>query len=521
MHSFPSLRSLLTRSGSVSVISLFLLVLWAGQSGRGQTPQSAIAETPGADRARILLVLPFDNRSGQPSLDWIREAAASLLGSRFASAGFSPMSRADRLYALDHLGLPENFQPSRASALKLAQTLDVDSIIVGSYITDGTDIIAEARVVDVSHLRMGLPVSARGEMHSLIDVFDGLAWQLTRQLGPHFTVGEDTFIAAGKGIRLDAFEQYIRGITEPDQAERLRHLKQSVALSPDFGPAWLALGREDYNGQQYEEAAAAFARVKGTSADALEAGFYRGLSLLFSGNYPQAQEAFNKVGRELPLAEVLNNEGVAVSRQGRDGSALFRQAVGADLNNPDYHFNLGVSLMRHGATNDAIVEMTQSLKLRPNDSEAQSLLKAWKTSAQSGPVPTPAAAAGDRPDPLERIVRTFDEAAFRQAAVVMDQMEAARLAALTPHDRATHLAAQAQDYLNRGLILEAERLYQSAEAADESLTEAHLGLARVRQRTGDVPGAKAEVGRALQLDPGNKAAQDLSRQLVEQPAQKQ
>ena len=40
------------------------------------------------------------------------------------------------------------------------------------------------------------------------------------------------------------------------------------------------------------------------------------------------------------------------------------------------------------------------------------------------------------PDPLERIVRTFDAVAFRQAAGMMDQMEAARLAALTPHDRA-------------------------------------------------------------------------------------
>ena len=39
---------------------------------------------------RILLVLPFDNRSGQPSLDWIREAAPQILSARFASAGLRP-----------------------------------------------------------------------------------------------------------------------------------------------------------------------------------------------------------------------------------------------------------------------------------------------------------------------------------------------------------------------------------------------------------------------------------------------
>ena len=189
------------------------------------------------------MVLPFDNRSGQPSLEWIREAAPEILTSRFAAAGFAPMSRADRLYALDHLGLPEGFHPSRATALKLAQTLDADQIVVGSYLTDGTGIVAEAQLVDVPHLRMSAPVTARGEMKDLIAVFSSLAWKLTRELDPSFSVAEETFVAAGAGLRLDAFEQYIRGISESDQAERLRHLNHAVAESPDYGAAWMALGR--------------------------------------------------------------------------------------------------------------------------------------------------------------------------------------------------------------------------------------------------------------------------------------
>ena len=190
----------------------------ATATARGQATPS------GAGHGRILLVLPFDNRTGQPSLEWIREAAPEVLSSRFASAGFAPMSRADRLYALDHLGMPQGFHPSRATALKLAQTLDADSIVVGSYVTDGTGIVAEAQLVDVPHLRMSQTVTSRGEMKDLIDVFDTLAWRLTRQLDPAFNVAEETFVAEGKGMRLDAFEQYVRGISEPDHDERLRHL---------------------------------------------------------------------------------------------------------------------------------------------------------------------------------------------------------------------------------------------------------------------------------------------------------
>ena len=334
-----------------------------------------------AGHGHVILVLPFDNRSGQPNLEWIREAAAEILSTRFASAGFQPTSRADRVYALDHLGLPQGFQPSRASSIKLAQTLDADSIVVGSFTTDGTSILAQAELVDVPHLRMLPEVSVRGQMRDMIAIFGTLAWKLTKELDPAFSVAEETFAAAGKGMRLDAFEQYIRGITEPDQAERLRHLQMAVKLSPEFSPAWMALGREDYGAQQYQQAADAFAKVDRNGPDGLEAGFYRGLSLLFSGDYAHAKEAFADVAKVLPLAEVVNNEGVAMSRQGLDATSLFIQAAAADPNTADYHFNLAVSLKRHGNAAGALNELAQCLKLRPTDSEAQSLVDAWKKPA--------------------------------------------------------------------------------------------------------------------------------------------
>jgi len=455
-----------------------------------------------ASHGRVLLVLPFDNRTGQPSLEWVREAAAQILSARFASAGYQPTSREDRMYALDHLGLPQGFQPSRASSLKLAQTLDADSIVVGSYTTDGTGVVAEARLVDVPQLRMLPEVSVRGEMRDLIAVLGTLAWKLTRQLDPSFSVAEETFAAAGNGVRLDAYEQYIRGITEPDQAERLRHLGNAVKLSPGLGPAWMALGREEYSGQQYQDAAAAFAKVDRNGPDGLEAEFYRGLSLLFVGDYPHAEQAFAEVARVLPLAEVVNNEGVAVSRQGHDGTSFFIQAAADDPSTADYHFNLALSLRRHGNSAAAANELAQCLKLRPNDSEAQSLAAQWKlpgaaASSPAGPV--------TGTDPLERIVRTFDAAAFRQAAAMLDEMNARRLAALTPRERARTLCAQAKGFLDRGLLLEAERLYHAAVAAGGNSVEAHAGLAEVRERSGDADAAREEAHAALELGPSADA----------------
>lgn len=520
MFNFSSLRFRRVLRRAASAGAGFALLLCAAMHAQEKTaPEALNSEAALGGHGRILLVLPFDNRTGQVSLDWMREAAVDLLNSRFSSAGFAPLSREDRMYALDHLGLPQGFQPSRASAIKLAQTLDADEIVLGSVSMSGGELVVEAQLVDVPHLRMTGPVTERGKLTDMVAIFDSLAWQLTKELDPAFNVAENTFVAAGAGLRLDAFEQYIRGITEPDQAERLRHLEAAVKLSPNFSPAWMALGREYYSTQQYDKAAAAFAKVDQNGQDGLEAGFYRGLSLLYSGEYAESEKSFADVARVLPLAEVLNNEGVAVSRQGHDGTSLFVRAAAADPNTADYHFNLAVSLKRHGNSGAALSEMAECLKLHPGDSEAQSLLASWKavaapevrTAAVTAGAGDAAKASDTNPDPLERIVRSFDAAAFRQAGAVVDQMDAARLAALPAPERAVKLCAEGNDYLHRGLVLEAERLYQSAIAADANSAAAHAGLAEVRRRTGDTADARQEANQALKLDPSADAYLVLSR----------
>jgi tetratricopeptide (TPR) repeat protein len=505
-----------------------------------QTPASSLSDSAGDTSAsigqgRILLILPFDNLTNpaaavpQPSgtansspsnpdpanLDWIREAAPEILNSRFASVGFFPLSREDRLYALDHLGLPETFDPSRATALRIAQTLDANFILIGSYRVDGSTLTLKARVVDVGKLRLNDEITESGQIAQLIPLLNSLAWQLTRKLDPSFAVAEETFRAAGSKIRLDAFEQYIRGLTERDASERLHHLKKATDLNPDFTEAWLATAKLQFASQQYEQAAVAFSKVTKNDPSALEAGFYRGLSFIFSGNYPRAEEAFASVGRVLPLPEVVNNEAVANSRHNRDAVtaiALFHQAIAADPTDEDYHFNLAVSLHRHGDTAEALTELTQSLKLRPNDSEAKSLDDAWKNASaksQSEGVSTMQSSSGA--EPLERIKRTYNGAAFRQAALMLGQVESARLAALPGPQRAAKLSSSAREKLDRGLLLEAEQGYQAALAADDHNAQAHAGLAEVRERSGDTESARKEAQAALARQPNLDAYLVLAR----------
>ena len=115
----------------------FLIALSAvfSLSAQVPVPSDNSASTPAADRGRILLVLPFDNRTGQPNLEWVREAAADLLSSRFRSVGLAPMSRADRMYALELGAVVTSGAP--------AQVLN-DERVLASYLSATEDVLARS-----------------------------------------------------------------------------------------------------------------------------------------------------------------------------------------------------------------------------------------------------------------------------------------------------------------------------------------------------------------------------------------
>jgi tetratricopeptide (TPR) repeat protein len=494
-----------------------LMAQSAPPSLEGATTDPSSPTLPG----RLLLVLPFDNHTDQPNLDWISEAVPEVLNRRLASAGFMPISRDDRLYALDHLGLPSTFQPSRASAIRLAETLDADYIIVGSFSTAGPRFQIKAQVLRVGALHLSAPIQEEADISHLLDLLNSLAWGLAKQLDPRFAVARNTFVAAGAGLRVDTLENYTRGLVESDPAEQIRHLKEAVRLDPSFSPALLALGKAYFANQQFELAATTLGRLPLNDLGAREADFDRGLAYFYLGSYIKAEDAFAFVSRQLPLPEVVNNQGVAASRRGLDATSFFQQAVAADPNDPDYQFNLALALSRKKDVAGALRAIGQTVKLHPQDTEAQ----AFQATLRAGPQHAAAASApaGNRVNaafapagtddstPLERVKRTFNEASFRQAAFEMEQMQEEHLASLPPQKQADALTQAGMRFYNQGLILEAEREFQAALQAEDSNADAHAALALVRERGGDVKNARLEAAESLKTQPNVTAYLVLGR----------
>lgn len=480
------------------------ILLAAAVAAQAQDPAQSKPTGPAQMHGHLLLVLPFENRAGNPGLNWIGEAFPDILNRRLNSSGYMAIGRGDRLYAFDHLGLPLNLQPSRAMTIRIAQMVDADYVIFGSYTVDqNQQLTATAEILDVPALRLGSPVVETGSQTQLVSLIDRLAWKVTTQLDPQFAVDEQTFLVADGDLHTDAFTEYIQGLVASSPEEQLTHLRAAVRLDPQFAPAWLQLGLTYFRDQAFPEAAATLGRLPMDDPNALEADFYRGMALFHLGDYGEAEDAFAFDSRRMALPEVVNNEGVAASRRGKDATAMFRQAVEADPRDPDYHFNLAISLARKGDTSTALQELTETLKLRPGDTDAQSFASQLRNPPP--PNPDPGHAITDWQGPLERIKTSYSDTEVRQAAFELEQIQAMRLASMAAASRATALVKEGDAFFQRGLVLEAEREYREALTADSAFAPGHAGMAAVWERDGNPAAARQEANASIQIQPNAPA----------------
>jgi len=236
--------------------------------------------------------------------------------------------------------------------------------------TANESITIQAQVLSVDDLTLSAPVQGGANLDHLFDAENSIAWKIAHALDPHFNIAEQTFLAVPGAVVLPAFEDYIRGANAATSEERLQRLKAAVALAPDYAAALLALGKEQYAERDFTSAAATLAKVSPGDRVALETNFYLGLARFNNANYAGAEEAFGFVAGRLPLPEVVNDQGVAMSRQGKDAVAQFQRASQADFSNEDYHYNLALALFRRGDTVNASHEVEAALKLKPEDKDA-------------------------------------------------------------------------------------------------------------------------------------------------------
>jgi Tfp pilus assembly protein PilF/TolB-like protein len=531
------LRSSLTKRALTPLCGLLLATVSLRAQ---QPPATAPSAMPASPQPGLYLVFPFENAGASPRLDWLGEGLEELTIQYLSAGGEQVYSHAGRAGELERYGLPPTAKLSRATMLRIAQDLDADYVIFGSFTSDGASLTVNSRVLRVDPPALLPSVHDSAPLSSLMELQTGVVWKLVSANQPSYPLTLKDFAKAQRTVRLDAFEHFVRGVLANDDEGRLRELREAARLEPTWPDPSFALGETYASRNDCDDALPWFARVPKAHQHYLEAAFATSVCRLQMNQPEKAEEVLTALqdslrdrAKRAPGAamvsspdppEVLNNLAIALVRQGKIPAAQadLRRATDMDPDEDDYPFNLGLISLRTGDFANAATFFREATEREPDNPEdraflIQSLEKGGKkgeadeereAAAEAlGPNALPAVGTdnkADSPSHFDRIKTDLDIAALR---LEIESPGAAPSSPATPLPTATTGAVveetpvtrirRARQDLSAGRLDTAESEFRAALASDPSNAAAHRGLAEVAHRRGNLDDAVKELQASL------------------------
>ena len=520
-------------------------------AGLAQQPQSGTQPGPVPQLASArILVVPFDTPANDGGSYWLGDAAAVLIADDLNARGLGAISRAARARAYDQLHLPPNTRLSEATVIKVGQIVGAFQVVVGRVRVENGTLTIAARAI---HLEAGRASPEVAEHGPLADLFT-IAQRVARQVVPGGPAAPPAHVPS-----LQAFEQYVKGLIAEQPDTQATFLESALKLDSRYDAARLALW--DVREGQGDPAAAmaALKDIDASSPFARRAKFRTGVSQLELNKFDDAFATFKALNEERADAAVLNNLGIVQIRRGASPETgkpvyYFTKAVDAGPDDTDLLFNLGYAYALDRDPQAAIYWLREEVRRNPTDADAHFVLAAELDAAGNT-----VEAARERelagqlsakyaqrrsdalPRGLERVRRDLENRRFTAVDQALgttaqqDQRDVAqyhldrgrrlfeqerdrdalselrRAVFLSPYQSDAHLLI-GRIYLRAGRPREAVDALkisiwsQDSAAARVALAEAYLGLK-------DLPAARAQVQRALEIDPSSADALKLRERL--------
>ncbi len=511
--------------------------------------QQPPAHANGSAQPGVYLVFPFENIGASPRLDWLGEGLEELTIQALSAGGQQVYSHAGRTIEMERNGLPFSAKLSRASMLRVAQDLDADFVVFGSFTSDGKTLAIDSRVLRTDPLMLLPSVRETGPLDSLMEMQSKVVWRLLSENDKAYRPTLAEFSKAQRPLRLDAFEHYIRGLLANEDEPRLRELREASRLEPAWPDPYFALAETYFTRNDCATALSFLAHVPPAHDRYLEALFSTGVCRLQMNQPERAEEVFMSLqtalsgngkhesqtgasGADLP--EILNNVAVARARQGKSAAAQadLRRAADLDPDEDDYPFNLGLLALQSGDFATAATAFREASERKPENPEdrallVQSLEKAGKKAEADQERESAAEALGpnalqsahvdgklDATFRLARIRTELDTTALRLE--IASASSGANSAAVTSvNSSASHIRRGRQE-LAAGRLDSAENEFRGVLRAEPANAAAHRGLAEIDHRRGKLDDAVKELQASLEARDSALVRTILARIYLEQ-----
>lgn len=306
-------------------------------------------------QSRTLAILPFRNLRQDPSLDY--------LGFSLSDAIVTELSSISSLTVRPSSWV-EPYRNQNEDPRKIAQELNVNTLLTGTYIKDGDDLLITAQLIDTGANRIIWRDSINVRYERLLEVQDRVSQEIVKGLELHLSPSQAQSLRADKAANPQAYEDYLRGVdlySLGNYPAAIAMLERSTSLDPNYAPAWAHLGKAyttsatlRFGGrEEYDKAQAAYEKATALNPDLVEARIYEANMLTDTG----------RVEQSVPL---------------------LRTALQTNPGNAELHWELGYAYRFAGMLDASVAECEEARRIDPQVKINSSAINAYLYLGQYG-----------------------------------------------------------------------------------------------------------------------------------------
>ncbi len=469
-------------------------------SGSARMPSAPPAAPSVPAAGSLCMIIPFQDRAANPSLEWIGESFAENLAQTIAGDRVEILSRRQRQAAFDREGIPMLPTLSRATLIQVADNVDARWLILGAYDYNDGHLTARADLIDLRREHLWRLAAQPVPLDHLQWLQARLGWKLRRWIDPHWNSSFEQFWRRQPPVALPAFESYIRGLMTSRPQQQLYYFRAAAHIQPGYALAIYQLGRWYLINGDAAASLRWLTRLRQNDPHYWRAQFLAGRAALALGQNLRAALFLQRIATLLPLPEVLNNWGLAEARRSNPmAEQIFRRGLeqtGLDTAAAvPLEINLAADECRRGQIARALRWLRHARDQAPFPEKTK--LSQWIYELQKSPAgPQPALAAQ-----METPSQHFPANRFRQLAAALVAFAEQKASRLARARQVQLYLRQGNSLLRAGALDGAERDYRAALALDEQAAGAHAGLAQIYAARGNWSEARYEAQAALAIAP--------------------